>query len=397
MNSPDGPADRPRSLIRATPQRILVICEGQLGDLIILGPALRAMKESFPSSSLSLLAVQRRTYTNAGRAPSGVLSEPPEAGTCDIYRFDPLVDQIAEVDRATLRLLSGARRARAELSILSWIRKGRFDLVLCAFPQDRFFLWAFLSGAGIRVGERKGPMARLLTNRIEGKRHRGGVLRYYCALAEASGAEVRSHETKVHIPEAAKGRADELWRLNGWSEGTRVVAVHPGASGLYRVWPPERYASLVDHLQGIRKIPVLLCGSAFDREMVEEVRRCSKTAPWLLPEGEGVLVLGAVLQACALCISNNSGPRHLAIAVGTPSLALIPRYDDLQWKIYEDEQKAGTMQSALECPGCPSAACWNLIPPGERFGSFCMRALSLEAVRERVDLLLEMQTPASAN
>ncbi|HXX63202.1 MAG TPA: glycosyltransferase family 9 protein, partial [Bacteroidota bacterium] len=231
--------------------------------------------------------------------------------------------------------------------------------------------------------------------RIEGKRHRGGVLRYYCALAEASGARVRSHATKVFLPEGAKRRANEIWRLNGWREGTRIVAVHPGASGLYRVWPPESYASLIDHLQGVRKIPVLLCGSAFDREMVEEVRRCSKTAPRVLPEDVEVLVLGAVLQSCTLCLSNNSGPRHLAIAVGTPSLALIPRFDDLQWKIYEDEQTAGTMQSAQECPGCPSTACWNLIPPGERFGSYCMRALSVEAVRERVDLLLSMQTPAS--
>lgn len=378
-------------------RRILVISEGQLGDLIILGPALRALKESFPSASISLLAVQRRSYGQATPTSSAVLTESPGSGTCGIFRADPFVDQLAEVDRAALRGLSRIERLRAESGIVSWLRKGRFDLALCAFPQDRFFLWALLSGAGIRIGGRGGPLSWLLTHRVEGEKQRGGVLRYYCSLAEAAGARVRSYATKVFIPDDATRKAGELWQSLGWTEGDCVVAVHPGASGEYRVWPPERYAGLIDYLQGARRIPVVLCGSAFDRDVIEEVRRYCVSPPRLVLGDEGVLFLGAVLRKCGLCISNNSGPRHLSIAVGTPSLALIPRFDDLQWKIYEDENAAGTMQSAQECPVCPSDACRNLVPPGERFGSFCMRALSLDAVKARVDKLLGMRNSSPAH
>jgi hypothetical protein len=68
-----------------TPQRILVISEGQLGDLLLLTPALRGLRVSFPESRLTLLVVQRRDYGRSDREPQ-VLREPPEAGTGAMLR-----------------------------------------------------------------------------------------------------------------------------------------------------------------------------------------------------------------------------------------------------------------------------------------------------------------------
>jgi len=369
-----------------TPRRICVIAEGQLGDLLILSPALRFFKESFPAATLTVLVLQRRSYEAADSAAAPVILENPTGGTSAVLRSDPHVDRVAEVDRDALRALRGFRRLKAEFSVVRWLRKWKFDTVVCTFPQDRFHLWAFLAGARVRVGEAGKPLSVLLSRRMRMTKSGEGVLAYYCALAEAAGASVTSRRTAVVVPREHSERADAEWKSLGFAAAASVVAVHPGASGAYRIWPPENYAALIEHLQR-GGIPVLLLGSIFDRQVVEEVvRRCD--APPHIVYTAGVLDLAAILKKCVLCISNNSGPRHLAVACGVPSLALIPRFDDVMWKIYTDEQRAGTMQSNRSCPACPATACRNLLPPGERYGSFCMRALTVHEVTARVDSLL---------
>jgi len=368
------------------PWRICILAEGQLGDLLILSPALRALKESYPAATLTVLVVQRRSYEQASSSGGRVLVEDPRGGTSAVVRADPHVDRVAEIDREALRALGGLPRIRAEYSVIRWLRQGRFDTVVCTFPQDRFFLWAFLSGARVRVGEGGKPFSVLLSHRLRKKKSEAGVLAYYCALAGEAGAAVKSYRTEVVIPAACRERATWHWHSLGLEGERAVVAVHPGASGSYRIWPPAQYAALIDHIQAGGN-PVILTGSVFDREVLTEVKqRCA--SPVRIAETTDVLDLAALLERCVLCISNNSGPRHLAVASGVRSLALIPRFDDREWKIYTDESAAGTMQSSRECPACPAAACFNTIPPGEKYGSWCMRALTVEEVASRVDYLL---------
>ena len=194
------------------PRRICIIAEGQLGDLLILSPALRAFSESFPSASLSVLVLQRRSYDGTSSAAHSVLSETPQGGTAAVLRADPHVACVAEIDRGLLRALRGASRVRAEWSIIRWLRRGKFDTVVCTFPQDRFYLWAFLSGARMRVGEEGKPFSALLSTPVRKKKSEGGVLAYYCALAEAAGAAVKSERTSVVISPVHRERAAARWR-----------------------------------------------------------------------------------------------------------------------------------------------------------------------------------------
>ena len=101
-----------------SPQRICVIAEGQLGDLLILSPALRSIKETFPSAALTVLVIQRRSYEETGSAVAPVFVENPAGGTSAVLRSDPHVDRVAEVDREALRALRGFRRLKAEFSVV---------------------------------------------------------------------------------------------------------------------------------------------------------------------------------------------------------------------------------------------------------------------------------------
>ena len=367
------------------PERICLIAEGQLGDLLLLTPAIRALRGSFPRASITVLVVRRRSYdSRPARDPA--VREHLAGGTADVLRADPCVDCVAEIDREALRALGGVRRLRAELGVVRWLREKEFDTVICTFPQDRFTLWAFLSGASRRVGEGGRSLSSLLTSRVAVPRGKGGVLDYYCALAEAAGARIGDRATGVVIGGEHRRRAEALWRSVHQGKCREVVAVHPGASGDYRIWPPRFYAQLIDRLQE-RGTCVLVAGSGFDRDVVEEtLRACTRVPPRVFTDD--VLDLAALLAKCTLLVSNNSGPRHLAVAAGVPSLALIPRFDDVGWKIYEDELRSGTMQSGAPCPACPADACRNTVPPGERYGSYCMRALGVDEVAARIALVL---------
>jgi ADP-heptose:LPS heptosyltransferase len=369
------------------PGRILCLSEGQLGDLLILTPALRALKESFPAAHLAVVILQRRFYDRQGASAIGhPVVRRPVGGTAAVPLNDPHVDAVAEIDRTLLREESGISRIRAEAGIIRWLRAQRFDTVICTFPQDRFFVWAFLSGADVRVGEGD---SLLLNRRIHAGKGEGGVLKYYCRLAEGAGAKVSSYETHFTVPDSADAAAVVHLRSLGLPD-RGYVAVHPGASGAYRIWPPGSYARVIDGLQEESRVPVLLCGGEFDREVVEEVRASCTHDVKMVIVSEGVELLAALLKRASLCLSNNSGPRHLAIAVGTPSLAVIPRFDDREWKIYPDESRCATEQSTASCPACGAHECRNLIPEGERFGSHCMRAVSADSVLRRITSMLPL-------
>ncbi|HMK38233.1 MAG TPA: hypothetical protein VK569_02755, partial [Bacteroidota bacterium] len=80
-----------------SPHRICIIAEGQLGDLLILSPALRALRESYPAATLTVLALQRRSYGDGPATPGHVLREDPPGGTCAVIRSSPHVDRVAEI------------------------------------------------------------------------------------------------------------------------------------------------------------------------------------------------------------------------------------------------------------------------------------------------------------
>jgi heptosyltransferase II len=369
-------------------RRILFIAEGQLGDLLILTPALRATKKTFPSAFISVLLLQRRRYDSPDSTAGMLPVYSPHGGTAVVLLANPNVDEVLEIDRHALRSLRGAARIRSESIIVREIRKRNFESVVCTFPQDRFVLWAYASGAKVRVGQRRQALWRLLTHTPDILKSDGGVLKYYCNLVSAIGAKAESFATEYSVPEIAQQRAAELLDARDLKHVPCLIAVHPGASGSYRIWPPERYAALIDLLQARSGCKVLLCGSVFDQQAVSEVKRRVRTNVEVINTGESVAELAALLQKCALCISNNSGPRHLAIAVGVPSLAIIPQFDDREWKIYEDDRRCATLQGTQRCPACPPGRCLNLIPENESYGSHCMRMIEPGTVLSKTNQIL---------
>jgi ADP-heptose:LPS heptosyltransferase len=365
------------------PRRILVLAEGQLGDLLLLTPALRALKESFPEAVLGVCVVQRRSYVPGLPAP--LLAEQPAQGTTEVVA--PFADEVFEVSRPALRESGGLKRLRAEAAVLRRIRKGKYDTVISCFPEDRFAVWALLSGARRRIGQNRQPLAALYTVRPAIRKEDGGVLGYYAALAGAAGAGVRSLATEFRVSAEEKESAGALLAGLGILPHERIVVIHPGASGPYRVWPPERFARVAGIIKDDHGIRPVLCGTAYDARALEAVRsHVRPDIPQLVLAS--VRGLAALLSRASLCLSNDSGPRHLAVAVGTPSVAILPKHNERAWGVYEDGKAASYVIASEACPLCPPERCLDRHHEGEEFGSACMRMVSVEEVLARIRRVL---------
>jgi ADP-heptose:LPS heptosyltransferase len=371
-------------------RRILFIAEGQMGDLLLLTPAIRATKSTYPSASLSLLVFERRGDPLEKESPLRVFENhrPTSDRSVPILAGNPHLDEIFSVNRAAIRELRGLAKASAERKVVMFLRRKKFDVAICTFPDDRFNVYAFLSGAKVRVGENGQNLERLLTHRVKTRMGDKGVLEYYCDLVKAIGVDVESKNTEYLVPESARSWASDFLTSNGFGSEKKLVAVHPGATGDYKIWPPERFAELIDCLQASLHATVLLLYGKQDAAVAEMIRKTVRTSVADINTGTDVGRLAAILQQCVLCISNDSGPRHLAAAVGTPSLAFLRQHHDRFWKIYPDDDRHATLQGEETCPHCTLNTCLDKVPSGEKYGSYCLRQIEVDIAFRRASQML---------
>jgi ADP-heptose:LPS heptosyltransferase len=96
--------------------------------------------------------------------------------------------------------------------------------------------------------------------------------------------------------------------------------------------------------------------------------------------------LAALCAGSALVVSNDSGPRHLAVAVGAPTLAFFRQHHDREWNVYPSTHRCRILRGDAACPACTSGECIDSVPTGEQYGSHCMRMIetdhALAAIRE---------------
>jgi heptosyltransferase-2 len=369
------------------PQNVLFIAEGQLGDLLLLTPALQSVKNTFPSTRLSVLVVNRRG-SHAKRVGACMRVGEAQDLAYQVLSGNPAIDQIFVVNRVDLRSLHGLKRVTAELDCVRYLRKKKFDTVVCTFPEDRFVLWSFFSGAKVRVGQSGQAFHWLLTHKHDSGQPRKSVLESYCNLASLIGAKTETRDPLFVVSQASRSWADEFLQAHRLGGNQTRVAIHPGATGNYKIWPPERFASLIDRLQSKNNTRTILCWSSEDSSVVQEIKRSIKTECVDVNTGDDIGHLGALLERSTLCISNDSGPRHLSTAVGARSLGLLRQFHDREWKVYPEDDNHSTLQGRQQCPVCPSGSCLDRIPDGEQYGSYCMRMINVNEVVARVDELL---------
>lgn len=336
----------------ANVDRILLISSTALGDTVLSTPAIQSVRNRYPEAHICLLL---------------------HVAYLDLFRAHPGIDEV-------IPFHGGYRRFWR----LAWrLRQGRFDVV-CIFhgnePQTTPL--AYLSGAPrIYKLPNDNRYRFLLSNRepVLGWSDLGHGIDQRLAVAELAGAPPTERRMLLPVLEEATYAFAELAASHGIGPLTPLVAFQVGASTRSRRWAPSRYVELAKQLLAdYPALHLILTGSPTERSLAEEVAAgISDPRVWVTAGSLPLRLLPAMLQRCQVLVTGDTGPMHVAVAVGTPVVALFAVSDHLRSGPKQDEAKHIVIQKWRTCEPCLSKRCPYAEP-------ICMKNISVEEVGNAV-------------
>jgi lipopolysaccharide heptosyltransferase II len=264
-----------------------------------------------------------------------------------------------EVDRTVLvprKVPDLGTRARRWWTLLRQLREARWDLVYDMAQTDRSAMVTLLSGSPLRLGFAQ--RRRLLRHRAYhhvavwtdddyGRLHSRDL---YLKALEDVGVPITDRVVSVAVtPAEAQAARTRVRDALPFHEG-RLLMVHPGAGAANKVWPPARFAVVCDSVQEAGLARVLLLGGPAEAQALAEIRAAMGTEVASLAGSLEARELAAVLQAADLLFCNDSGPMHLAAAVGTPVVALFGASSPIQWGPLGEGHTV--VRPAMPCRAC---------------------------------------------
>jgi lipopolysaccharide heptosyltransferase II len=277
-------------------KNILVVRTDRIGDMVLTVPALRALKKAYPASRLTVLsAVNTRSLID------GLL-----------FVDDVMVDDVS-------------RGWIAYLDLVKELRRRRFDLAIIYHTKRRTNSACFLAGIPCRLGYRNEKFGFLLNRPVRDERQLGlkHEAEYCLDLLREIG--VVSHDLSLEI---ACDKGSEVWADNFMTSDFpkgNVIVLHADASCPTRRWPAENFASLGDLLVEKLAAQIVIVGAEGGKPIAQDIVRRMKSVAIDLTGQLSLAQLASFLKRVKLLVSSDTGPVHIAAAVGTPLVCLFLR------------------------------------------------------------------------
>jgi len=348
-----------RSIDREITRRILVRCPNWVGDLTMATPALKAIRNGFPDSHITWLV---------------------RASLKKVIENLPYCDEILEYEERR----SGFARRR----LLSWaarLRERKIDLAVI-FPNSfSSAFMAFLAGIKRRIGYSREGRRILLTDPIEPIREGSRIVpvpmvKYYLRITEAMECPSPPPKPELAVSLPARQEARAILARHGIDQEGMIIVMIPGAAyGSSKCWEPSYFAEVGDRLTDEYGCSLLIIPGPGEEQIAREIEAEMQNRPVVLSDPIVPLdVLMAVIQRSSLVITNDTGPRHFAVALDRPVVVIMgptdPRYTNLNL------EKTALLRENLECSPCHLKIC-----PREHQ---CMTAIKPEQVIQASERLI---------
>ncbi len=296
-------------------RNILVVRLDNIGDILMLGPALRVIKETSPEARITLLA-----------SPAGATAAPLLPWIDDVMVWRPLWQDVGG------RMPFDPER---EYQLISLLAERKFDaaMIFTSFSQTPHTpgYVCYLAGIPLRAGESKEFGGSTLSTELRGAPDDMHQVERNLRLIEQLGFVVRERQLVVAISAEARAAVPTLLQKAGIDPQWPYILLHPGASASARRYPVERFGA-VAHLLTHRGWPVLVTGTEREQAMIETVSQHAPEAKCLIG-GTTLAEYAALVEQAALVVCNDTLPMHLADAVGTPEVVLFSGTDyESQWR-----------------------------------------------------------------
>ena len=324
-----------------------------LGDTMLSTPAIRAVRNAYPRARLVSL-VHRRCL--------------------EVLRHNPHLDELIEYPGKYKGVWGLLRRLRAE----------RFDLVIILHANDPDIVpLVYLSGAPIRAGWAESQMGFLLTHTyrrptdppVHTIESRLGIL-------AAVGIPPDGVAMEIHFGSEEQDFAERLFRDYQIDPAQEmVIGVHPFASRSEKAWPESHALDLLTRLDAKPGLRPLVVGGSERRDQAE-AWRAKLPARIPMAVGAGSITHSAALvERCDIFITTDSGPFHLAVALGIPTIMLVGPTQPSVTGPHQDLERHTVLKASVACPECADGAV--------RVPHTCMTSLTPEMVMATVEERLQ--------
>lgn len=328
-------------------EKILVRGVNWIGDTILTLPSIEALRNLLPRAHITLLVKDHLS---------------------SLFRNAPWVDEVLACPRAS----AGMRSLEEEIHLVRNLRRGGYNCAL-VFPRSpRSALTPYLAGIRYRIGYAAHGRGLLLTHRIRETQalRTSHQADYYYELVKFMGVSAGRPLPRLCIGSEEDALAQSFYDATGIASQHRVIALNPGSTyGPAKCWPPGRYIELARRLLASPRNRLLLVGGSDNAGLVEYIylslnRRALKAV------GKDLMLLAAILKRCDLMITNDTGPMHMASAVGIPVIALFGPTDPLTTSPLGPHNRL--MRKQTDCSPCLKRIC----PHNHR----CMEAITVDEV-----------------
>jgi heptosyltransferase-3 len=349
-------------------RRILLTRMKFIGDIVLTTPLIRTLRDTFPDAYIAYLG---------------------DAQSVSLLEHNPYLSEIIPFDFSPKGVFN-RNTLIEQMRVAVLLRKRKFDLAIDLFCNPRSALLTFATGAPVRVGGDFHLRGKLYTIRIRDDGTPKSAIDFHYQSLKAAGIQPLHYKTEIFLTENEKADAREFLKQQGIDAAKPVVAIHPGATWPSKMWLPERFAQLSERIFAELHAQTVLTAGPDDLEVVKKVQHAApKNVPAL-----SVLTLrqlAAVLSQCSVFVTNDCGPMHIAVAVGTSTIGIFGPGEENIWFPYTQEfpdgsSKHSALRKDVPCHPCHLNVCNRT---GDDYME-CMKLLSVDEVLQAVKKQLAM-------
>ena len=317
-------------------KNIVLIQLGDIGDVVLSLPSMRALRENFPYARL-IVAVREK------------------AG--ELITDCPWVDGMISVNQQKRSLFE---EVRYQASFVAHLRQFHFDLSVNLRLGDRSAILSFLAGARQRISfyARDGQLwQNRVSTHLNLLEYEVGqyVADYYSSLLAAYNVRTSDPLPQLEVPVKKLKQAEVLFVEEQVPPDLPIIALQPFSLWRYKELATPKYIDLIRGITSTWGFPVILVGSPEERVRASAIAEGSGAKVYNLAGKTSIGMLAAVLKACALFIGVDSAGMHIAAAVGTPTVSIFGPSSPASWAPRGPEHLV--VHRDLPCVPCRQKGC----------------------------------------
>lgn len=337
------------------PEKIIVRMPNWIGDLVMATPILTDLRKAYPKAHITAMC----------RTP-----------ICDLLREDQHIDELFCFSKT-----NRFSRRSDKKDIIEKLKRGKYDLGVLLTHSFSSAWWFWLGGIKRRLGYQGNWRGVLLTDKLSlpTQVHQQHLVETYKTLLTPLGISLSTSKPRLFLSSKEASEAQTLLKQLGISSKEALIGINPGAAyGSAKCWLPDRFREVTQRLLKLDNVRIIYFGDQASMPLVKQICQDLPSSVINLAGLTSLRELAALIKLCNALLTNDSGPMHIAAALGTPLVALFGSTSEIVTGPY----KTGTViHKHVSCSPCYERVC----PIDFR----CMKKIETNEVYEEIVKLLE--------